>query len=236
LLDGVSSQSAASDPTPRAPAPRAEGRRERRKLELRERIYTSAARLFLEQGFAATTVDQIAAAADVAPATFFNHFASKDALLHELSREMLDLVQALIEGQRKRAVPTRKRLAALADQGAALLVRTQAISRDVLLDLMRFTAPPGSAGPVLARVHGSFGELLRDGQAAGDVRRDEDVLFLAEMMVGVFYAAVTNWLNDPSYPLDQRLRRAADFIGEAIAPPGAAPRRTALRSRRRRNP
>jgi AcrR family transcriptional regulator len=221
-----------------APAaePLAEGRRERRKLEVRQRIYGCAARLFLEQGFAATTVDQIAAAADVAPATLFNHFASKDALLHELSAEVVSLVQALIEGQRKRPVATRARLAEMAEQAAALLAHARHISRDVLLDLMRNTAPPGSAGPVLARIHGSFGELLRDGQARGDVRRDEDVLFLAEMMVGVFYAAVTNWLNDPGYPLDQRLRRTAEFIGEAISAPESAPRGgvAARRGRRRR--
>lgn len=225
-------------PTAAAPAdppPRPESRRERRKLEVRQRIYGCAARLFLDQGFAATTVDQIALAADVAPATFFNHFASKDALLHEMSGEVLNLVQALIEGQRKRPVSTRTRLATMADQAAALLAHTRRISRDVLLDLMRSTAPPGSAGPVLARIHGSFGELLRDGQAKGDVRRDEDLLFLSEMMVGVFYAAITNWLNDPGYPLDQRLRRAAEFIGEAIAAPGAGPRRAPVRGRRRRS-
>lgn len=216
-----------------APPPRPEGRRQRRKAELRQRIYRCAGQLFLDQGFAATTVDQVVAAADVAPATFFNHFASKDALLHEMSSEVLDLVQALVEGQRKRSASTQQRLATMADQAGALLAHTKRISRDLIFELFRSTAPPGSAGPALERVHAAFGELLRDGQAAGDVRRDEDVRFLAEMMVGVFYAAVTNWMNDPSYPLDQRLRRAADFIGEAIAPRAPTTRRRARRRARR---
>jgi AcrR family transcriptional regulator len=211
------------------------GRRERRKLELRRRITGAALELFRAQGFAATTVDQIAAAADVAPATFFNHFASKDALLHEFSREALNLVDGIIESQRKRPSSTPKRLAAMADQAAALLAHMHRISRDVLLDLMRSTAPPGSAGPVLARIHKSFGELLRDGQERGDVRRDEDAQFLAEMLVGVFYAAITNWLNDPSYPLGERLHRAASFIGEAIAAPPGESRSRPARSRRGRN-
>jgi AcrR family transcriptional regulator len=201
-----------------APPPRPEGRRERRKAELRQRIYRCAGRLFLAQGAAATTVDQIAAAADVAPATFFNHFASKDALLQEMSSEVLNLVQALVEGQRKQPASTQQRLATMADQAGALLAHTKRVSRDMIFELFRSTAPPGASGAALERVHTAFGELLRDGQAAGDVRRDEDVRFLAEMMVGVFYAGVTNWMNDPSYPLDQRLRRAAAFIGEAIAP------------------
>jgi AcrR family transcriptional regulator len=206
------------------PTSRPEGRRERRKAELRQRIYRCAGRLFLDQGFDATTVDQIVAAADVAPATFFNHFASKDTLLHEMSSEVLNLVQALVERQRKRRASTQQRLATMADQAGALLAHTKRISRDVIFALFRSTAPPGSSGPALERVHQAFGELLRDGQAAGDVRRDEDARFLAEMMVGVFYAAVTNWINDPSYPIDQRLHRTAAFIGEAVAPGEASPR------------
>ena len=39
----------------------------------------------MSQGFEATTVEQIAAAADIAPATFFNHFQSKNALLGEMT-------------------------------------------------------------------------------------------------------------------------------------------------------
>jgi AcrR family transcriptional regulator len=47
------------------------GRRERRKLEVRTRIYSAARELFAKQGFDETTVDEIAERADVAPATFF---------------------------------------------------------------------------------------------------------------------------------------------------------------------
>jgi AcrR family transcriptional regulator len=50
------------------------GRRERKKRARRERIYEAARELFLEQGYAATTVAQIADTADVARTTFFNHF------------------------------------------------------------------------------------------------------------------------------------------------------------------
>ncbi|MFE0019446.1 TetR/AcrR family transcriptional regulator [Amycolatopsis sp. NPDC059021] len=58
-----------------------ESRRERKKRQTRRLIADTAIRLFSEQGYEQTTVAQIAAAADVATKTFFNHFPSKEAVL-----------------------------------------------------------------------------------------------------------------------------------------------------------
>src|SRR5918994_7888549 len=54
------------------------GLRERKKHATRKAIHQAGIRLFAAQGFAATTMDQIAAAADVSRATVFTHYAAKE--------------------------------------------------------------------------------------------------------------------------------------------------------------
>ncbi|MET7336088.1 TetR family transcriptional regulator [Nonomuraea sp. NPDC005650] len=57
------------------------GLRERKKARTRETILREAFRLFRERGYNATTVDQIAEAAEISPATFFRYFPTKEDLV-----------------------------------------------------------------------------------------------------------------------------------------------------------
>lgn len=57
------------------------GLRERKKQERRALIEDTALGLFERDGFDATTVEDIAAACDIAPRTFFSYFATKDDLV-----------------------------------------------------------------------------------------------------------------------------------------------------------
>jgi len=56
----------------------------------RERIVAAAVQLFADQGYDATSVNQVVQRADVAKGALYHHFASKDDLLYEVYRELVD--------------------------------------------------------------------------------------------------------------------------------------------------
>lgn len=62
-------------------APDPQSLRERKKVQTRLAIRREAFRLFAKQGYATTTIEQIAEAADVSPRTFYRYFGVKEALL-----------------------------------------------------------------------------------------------------------------------------------------------------------
>lgn len=72
------------------------GLRERKKIKTRRAIRREAFRLIEQHGYTATTVEQIAEAADVSPSTFFRYFPSKESLLlaDDLDPLILEALQA----------------------------------------------------------------------------------------------------------------------------------------------
>ncbi len=94
------------------------GLRERKKAQTRAAIQEHALRLFGRQGYTETTVQQIAAAADVSPATFFRYFPTKEdtVLFDRLDPVLMDLFRA----QPAELSPTEALRATLADSLASL--------------------------------------------------------------------------------------------------------------------
>jgi AcrR family transcriptional regulator len=82
-------RTAAADHTVAAPRPRRDA--------TRARICAAAREVFLAQGYAAATIDQIAEAAGTRRSTLYNHFHDKDEILEAISQDYLKGVIGIIE-------------------------------------------------------------------------------------------------------------------------------------------
>ena len=101
--------------------------RQRKKTATRDRIRASALRLFREQGYDATTVEQIAAAAGVSHVTFFRYFPTKEDVA--LSDSYDPLIASFI-AQTPATWPLTQRIRAVLGQGLRQVYDTD---RDTLL-------------------------------------------------------------------------------------------------------
>jgi AcrR family transcriptional regulator len=94
------------------------GLRARKRQQTRERLTRAAMTLFLERGFEATTLDDIAAAADVSRRNFFHYFASKEDVVFAWQEEIITALIAAVAAR-----PAGETMLTAAENAIAAMVR-----------------------------------------------------------------------------------------------------------------
>ncbi|MGV9884321.1 TetR/AcrR family transcriptional regulator [Streptomyces sp. NPDC003006] len=79
----------------------AEGLRERKKRQTKQRISDIATGLFLEHGFVTVTIAEIADAADVSVNTVYNYFPAKEDLFLDRGEDVVDRLSRYVRGRRE---------------------------------------------------------------------------------------------------------------------------------------
>ena len=190
-------------------------RRERRRLEIRDRILGAARALFETQGYESTTVSEIASRADVAYGTFFNHFPSKLDLLRELSDVALRDTFQSFEELSKQPGSFGEHLVALFEVAAERAEAMGPKTRE-LMGAMMTLAFPQSAVTDDRRFRIAFRRFLDEGLAAGDIRDDVDPDTLADVIVGTWYSMFLSWIHFDEYPLRERASASARFLASTL--------------------
>ena len=165
----------------RAPAVGVRAASRARKLE---RILAAAEQLFAAQGFAKTTVDEIAARAGVSKGLVYDHYASKEDLLAAVWARQVEAWMEATEGRVKYTE------GAIADAIGATMGVSLRYARDNPLLRRILMQDPGSLMGHQPRDVNAFGRFyreslepaLRHGVKTGELRADLDVEHTAELI------------------------------------------------------
>lgn len=173
------------------------GLRERKKAKTRAAIQRHALRLFREQGYDATTVDQIAQAAEVSQTTFFRYFPTKEDVV--LTDNYDPLILKALHAQPSELAP-------VAAIRAALRMVFQHIPPAELAEFrerqMLAIAVPQIRAAVLDALSQTV-QLIADAVAERTGRDPEDaaVRALAGAVIGVMIEVQFHWVKHPELDL-----------------------------------
>ncbi|MCX2967624.1 helix-turn-helix domain-containing protein [Streptomyces sp. TRM70308] len=180
-----------------------------RQSATRQKLYEAAVTLIAEQGFSATSVEEIAEAAGVAKGTVYYNFASKNELFEELLRHGVELLTASLSdaAARVRAAGGGRvdALDAMVRAGLVFIDRYPAFSQLYVAELWRRNrAWQATLLVVRQRAVAVVEEQLRLGVEEGELSEEIDVRLTAAALFGMVLVAALDWQAfQPERSLDE---------------------------------
>lgn len=168
-------------------------RRERKKLQSRNKILDAAVVMFLDKGYQSSSIADIMNEADLGVGTFYNYFNSKDdILLCLLDRMALDVQNRLTVLQNQGA-SHREILGVLVSDTAGLIEKNSFVL-PLFLNAGNNSASKneGRHAPAFMKI---FLQLVEAGQEAGEFRQDVPSGVITELIHSLFQAAAFSRLS-----------------------------------------
>jgi AcrR family transcriptional regulator len=155
----------------------------------RDRLLDTALKLFVERGYVAVRVEDIARAAGVSRATFYKHFSEREEILGELFARLLGREPAAPPQGDPADVVARVR--ELLRDAAVRMVADEQLARFVYTLPIRHAALVGEGArpPALDLVE----RVVEEGAAAGAVRDDIAPTVITAHLARTFEAAMRDW-------------------------------------------
>jgi AcrR family transcriptional regulator len=178
--------------------------RQAQKQATAQRIFEAALDLFMQQGYAATTVEQITKAAGVAKGTFFTHFASKEAILEHIGQIQMNrlrdtfaadphLVTRSVHEQLHTVLQVM--VSTIANQPVAM----QQLTVELLTRQSLFTVDTQG----IAALDQFLTQIVRNGQERGELRTDTPPERIALLVRSVYFLAFFEWIQHDNADLAQ---------------------------------
>jgi AcrR family transcriptional regulator len=180
-----------------ADQPPAVGLRERKKVKTRAAIQQQAMRLFRERGYHATTVEQIAEAAEISPSTFFRYFPTKEDVV--IQDDYDPVILAAIQAQPAELSPLQAVRGAMRSALGSIPEAEMAAVRERSRLIM---AVPELRAATLQNLTLTT-RLLAEGVAKRVGRDPDDVAVrtFAWALLGVWMSVLFRWVDDDEVDL-----------------------------------
>lgn len=195
-----------------------ESLRDRKKRLTHQRICNAAGELFASQGVQNTTVDSIAAAAEISKPTFFNYFANKQAVLHALIEIMDAQFIRYIEAEIDQSNSTQVRIENLMRRSATHIAKNSTLTQIMLVEGMSGLADQSTSTDRMARLNSAMAQLVEAGRKQGDVNSQTAVTVQVQILVGSYLYALLNWLSVENLDLFTTLEETAKLLANALKP------------------
>ncbi|GBQ01118.1 TetR family transcriptional regulator [Streptomyces spongiicola] len=169
-----------------------------RRQATRAKLYEAAVTLIAEQGFSATTVDEIAERAGVAKGTVYYNFSSKTELFEELLRYGVGLLTASLreaaDEVEQRGGSKTEALDGMIRAGLVFIDRYPAFTQLYVAELWRTNRAWQSTLTVVRREAVAVVEtVLREGVERGELSGEIDIPLTAAALVGMVLVAALDW-------------------------------------------
>ncbi|MFE4949325.1 TetR family transcriptional regulator [Leifsonia sp. NPDC056665] len=184
------------------------GLRERKKARTRAAIQSHALRLFTEQGYDATTIDQVIDAAEVSASTFFRYFPTKESVV--LFDDFDPQIVSAFLAQPADVPPVAAMRVALREAFGDLTAEQLEEQRERLALVLDVPALRGAILDQLSQSMLLISEAIAD--RAGRPRDDFGVRTLAGAIIGSMFAVLSELADDPDAELAVLVDRAFSFL------------------------
>lgn len=188
------------------------GRRERKKLAVREKISEETIALIRRQGVDGATVEAICERADIAKKTFYNYYSSRHELMIEIcDSKILILNQELVEAALGLGQTLEAQLAFIFDQMKSNYTHADHLEKE-LIDYMVCNFPNHRSQGVnqLNFMNKWYTRLYEYNVARLKPSLMPD--FCAEITVAMVNGLTLNWLNDELYDIEARLDKLKCYL------------------------
>ena len=178
-------------------APEGIGRRERNKLEKRNRIVAAARQLFATQGFADTTTQQIAEKADIGTGTLFLYARSKeDLLVMVFHDEMLATAQEAFRDL-PGDMPLIDQVMQVFEHMVIYHERDLVLARLLLKEILMPDRPDRSQelSHLMGAIYDGFAQLILAAQRSGTISKRFEPELTAQSLFAIYYLGLLSWLG-----------------------------------------